>query len=444
MKKILSLILAFCLLLTCAACGRNKGVAQESGVEVEFFYETKNSEQMENLSDNMAVVSEIRTYDAFSLQELLSIYLRGPVSDQLASPFPRGTAVLDVYTEDGKMILKMSGEYFTLMGIDLSLANYCLGSTVCAYTNLDSIAVVDEMDTIYLDIYPEQYVVSYDMSEATDESFTVYFADHERRYLLTETRAAILSDNETDMAYVMRNLMEGPESTQAYQIIPDGTELLDITCSDGRCSVNFSPEFVENRYDDTYGAYTTLYGITNTLTGLSEVVEVEFLVEGEPLTQYGIFSLEKPLTRNLSSVGPVRASGGEIGVNVYLLGEDGKTVFSVPGKVKQSVSKPLAEAVAAAVVGFEPFAGFDNPIPYGTELRNVSVSGNICYVDVSERFVPQEDTLESEQAAIWALVKALTDLDNITYVVLTVEGESSGFNYVDISEPLSSVSISLH
>ena len=66
---------------------------------------------------------------------------------------------------------------------------------------------------------------------------------------------------------------------------------------------------------------------------------------------------------------------------------------------------------------------------------SISVSGNICYVDLSDKFIPQEDTEASEKAAVRSLVTSLTSMDNIASVVLTINGESSGLSYVDISEP---------
>ena len=64
-------------------------------------------------------------------------------------------------------------------------------------------------------------------------------------------------------------------------------------------------------------------------------------------------------------------------------------------------------------------------------------------MDLSDKFIPQEDTEATEKAAVWALTKSLTVLDNITSIVLTINGENDGLNYVDISEPLTEESVSL-
>lgn len=117
----------------------------------------------------------------------MTTYLRGPSSDTLVSPFPNGTRVLDIVEEDRKLILKMSGEFFTMLGVELSLANCCLARTICEYADVDSVVLEDEMETIHLDIYPDHYLLSNTITEESDESFIVYFSDQERRYLVAET-----------------------------------------------------------------------------------------------------------------------------------------------------------------------------------------------------------------------------------------------------------------
>lgn len=437
MKKLLSLLLAALMLLSETACSDHR-TQDSNGAPVQFYYEVRDAQ---GLDVETTVASETRYFSGFSLQELLTTYLRGPSSDTLVSPFPNGTRVLDIVEEDRKLILKMSGEFFTMLGVELSLANCCLARTICEYADVDSVVLEDEMETIHLDIYPDHYLLTNTITEESDESFIVYFSDQERRYLVAETRAATLSENETEMAYVMRQIFDGPESEQLLGIIPKGAELLGIECQDGICTLNFSHEFYENRLDNRYGAYTTIYGITNTLTSLPDIHAVAFLDEGAVIENYGIFPLDKPVARNTDAIGPVRTASGEIDVNVYVLSDDMEKVFPVPCRVKQTISQPLAEAVTTMVLGYEAFPGFYNPIPYGTELLNVSVSGNICYVDVSDTFIPKNNTEEAERAAVWALVASLTDLDNISSVVLTINGESNGLSYVDISEPLTRSSI---
>ena len=158
---------------------------------------------------------------------------------------------------------------------------------------------------------------------------------------------------------------------------------------------------------------------------------------------YGIFPLSQPVIKNTDCIGPVRMTSGEIDADLYVRCEATAGSFAFPCRVKQSISEPIDQAIVNKLLSYEPPKGFQNPVPYGTELLSISTSGNICYVDLSEKFIPPEDNQKTEQEAVWALVMTLTALDNINYVALTIEGESSGLAYVDITEPMTKGTVSL-
>lgn len=438
MKKALIFLLLTAQLLLLFGCGVRQNDSQED-VSVEFFYAVRDADSL-NLES--VVVSEVRQLEFDTLQELLERYLAGPESEELISPFPADTQIQEIRMEDSSLTLIMSGEFFTLMGVEMSVAGCCIAKTVCEYASVPAVILSDELGTIRLEIQPEHYLLANDITQTADESFIVYFSDSGHRYLIAETRAAILSENETEAAYVMRQLFEGPESEKLLGIIPEDAELLSVQTQEGICTLDFPSAFYHNR-TDAREAYMTVYGIVNTLTSLPDIQAVQFLADGEPAVRYGLFSLLEPVTRNSDAIGPVRMASGELDANIYVRNIETGEMFGVPCRVKQTVSQPQAEAVINRVLSYEAFQGFENPIPFGTELLSISVSGSVCYVDVSEKFVPPEDGPEAERAAVWALVASLTDLDNIAFVALSVNGDSGGLNFVDISEPLTKESIAV-
>lgn len=430
-KSLMFLLLTAQLLFTLSGCGaKNEAV---EGAAMKLYYEARG---VAKLDAESAVAPETRQIPAATMQTFLEEYLKGPVSEELRSPFPAGTRVLHIEGDENGVILIMSGEFFTLMGVDMSIASCCIAKTLSEYAGVQSVTLSDELDTIHLEVQPDHYLLSNDITKTEDESFTVYFSNGDHRYLVAESRAAILSENETEAAYLMRQLLEGPESGQLLDVIPEGAEPLSMETADGVCYLNFPEGVYRSAPEDAYEAYMTVYGIVNTLTGIPQIQAVQFLSDGAPAEKYGMFSLSEPVTRNPDAIGPVRSASGELDVNIYVRNVETGEMFGVPCRVKQTVSQPLAEAVLTRVLSYEAFQGFENPIPFGTELLNISVSGSVCYVDVSEKFIPPEDAPEAEQAAVWALVASLTDLDNIAFVSLSVNGDSGGLNFMDISEPL--------
>ena len=433
-----SLILACLLLFTGCTAGSRSA---ESGTPVSLYYEYRYAEQVQDLES--VIGQEQRTVSVLSLWDFLDLYFKGPASEDMISPFPSGTNIQAIQYTNSVPTLTLSGEFFSLMGVDLSVACCCLSKTVCEFTGRSSIILIDETESIRMEIDPDKYVLTNSIQNGRNEQFTVYFPDAQWRYLVPEIRDATLSSNETSAAYVLRRLLEGPENKQLSSAFPPDVRLLGISIADHVCTVNFSEEFVSGLSSNPNHNLLTVYAIVNTLTELEDIDSVQFLSNGNTITDYGIIRLDQPVLKYTECIGPVRTAVGEADVNLYICSQSGNGTVSMPCRVKQTISEPLAEAVLLRALDYEAPEGFYNPIPYGTELLSISVSGGTCYVDLSERFIPPEDTEQAEREAVWSLVMMLTDLDGISSVSLTIGGESSGLIYLDISEPLRRSDVSL-
>ena len=419
MKRVLTLMLALCLIFS--GCGAQKTNGQ--GNQVLFYYEQRGASEL--TADSM-IASESRNTYAGALGPVLELYFRGPKQDSLISPFPDGTEVISVSQENGTTELTLSNAFFSLQGVNLAVACACLTQTVCAYTGERTMTLSDELGRIHMELTPDSFLIQDKYQSDTDQMFTLYFPSEDRRYVIPELREA------------------GPQTSGLQAAMPDGTEILDVSTNGSICTVDLSGAFYDNAFSGDYGLYTAIYSIVDTLTGLDSVDSVIFLKDGASIGGSGIMLLGEPITRDARVIGPVHNAGGEVDVNLYTLQRISGDPFAVPVRVKQQVSAPTAEAVLNDLLGFIPPQGFYNPVPFGTELLSVSVSGSVCYVDLSREFVPGNDTEKKEREAVWALVQTLTGLDSINSVALTIEGEAGGLSYVDLSEPLTRKMVRLH
>ena len=437
MKRLTSLMMVLCLLLS--GCGAV--ASQDGGNHVLFFYEQRGASEL--TADTM-VASESRTTYAGALGPVLELYFRGPVQDDLISPFPDGTELISVEQGENGTELVLSNAFFSLQEVDLAVACACLTRTVCVYTGETSIILSDELGRIHMELTPDSFLTRDEYQTDTDQMFTLYFPSEDRRYVIPELREATLSENETAETYLLRELLDGPQTVGLQAAMPEGTEILNVSTSGSVCTVDLSAAFYDNAFSGDYGLYTAVYSIVDTLTGLDTVDSVTFLKDGASIGGSGIMLLGEPITRDTRVIGPVHNTGGEMDVNLYTLQRITGDPFAVPVRVKQQVSEPSAEAVLNELLGYTPPQGFYNPIPFGTEVLSVSVSGSVCYVDLSREFIPGNDTEEKEREAVWALVQTLTGLDPVSSVSLTIEGEPGGLAYVDLSEPLTRKMVRLH
>lgn len=76
-----------------------------------------------------------------SLMATLEVYLRGPESSDLVSPFPDGLQVLSVSQEGDILLLTVSMELTTLSGLDLTMACGCLTLTCLALTDAEQVQI---------------------------------------------------------------------------------------------------------------------------------------------------------------------------------------------------------------------------------------------------------------------------------------------------------------
>ena len=171
MRRLLRLsalaLVCLALLPGCAATSHSA----ESGTPVSLYYEYQNADQVQDLESIIGV--EKRSVSVLSLWDFLDIYFKGPVSEDMIYPFPAGTSVQAIQYTNSIPTLTLSGEYFSLMGIDLSVACCCLSKTVCEFTGRSSVILVDETESIRMEIDPEKYVLTNRIQNGGNEQFTV-------------------------------------------------------------------------------------------------------------------------------------------------------------------------------------------------------------------------------------------------------------------------------
>ena len=148
-KSILSIIVLLCLFVS--------GCAENSTTGTTTFYYC--NERLEYGFNTSAIDSEQRkeVIDPLAYEALLNLYLSGPKSSNLKSPFPSGTQLISIDIEQGRACLVLSNEFSELTGVDLSLACACLALTASDITQCVKVeisvenALLDNRQKILMD-----------------------------------------------------------------------------------------------------------------------------------------------------------------------------------------------------------------------------------------------------------------------------------------------------
>ena len=131
-----------------------------------------------------------------------------------------------------------------------------------------------EIETEYI---PESEV---EEKEMRNTIVSLYFIDKINGDIVKENK---MIDSKELLKNPYKALIEllnnGPENNNYEKVIPENTNLIDVTFENGTVILNFSKEFKENIENEKIQKNKN--AILKTLTELTEVMEVKILVEGE-------------------------------------------------------------------------------------------------------------------------------------------------------------------
>ncbi len=128
-----------------------------------------------------------------------------------------------------------------------------------------------------------------------------YYSDEMAESVVGEPRVIIGTVQTDFILAAFKEIIKDPASTDLYNLMPQGTQIISAEDRDGVALINLSKEFVDNKGSQL--ADTILLAcIVNTLTELEGVDGVLFEIEGEKLSVYGNHDLSTPIRRNYSMI----------------------------------------------------------------------------------------------------------------------------------------------
>lgn len=138
MKQWIAALLVCTMMLIFVGCHKNPPIEEGPA----FYYCTA---QLNYGMQSKSILSEHRA-DAqnASLEEALSLYLAGPKSETLRSPFHSGLKLVDVHCEEDTLFITMNDALAELSGLDLSIVCCCLSLTGMELTGAQRVTISAE------------------------------------------------------------------------------------------------------------------------------------------------------------------------------------------------------------------------------------------------------------------------------------------------------------
>lgn len=133
---------------------------------------------------------------------------------------------------------------------------------------------------------------------------TLYFSNQDGTRLVNEIRYISMEDakqgTEKLASVLVKELINGPASSELKPTIPEGTSLRSPVKIEGRTAiVDMTKEFVDNHPGGKEAEEMTIYSAVNTLTELKDIETVKFLINGKEQKEFkGNFRLDNAFPRN--------------------------------------------------------------------------------------------------------------------------------------------------
>ena len=138
MNKILALAFSLLLILSCSACGYQNDPAQQ----VSFYYCAKDpADTGHSTHISPELWEDIRQN---SLEEIIDLYLSGPRTEDLRSPFPEGLQIVLAEQQDSTMYLTVSPHLCQLTDMELTVACACLTLTIIELRQVQQVVITPE------------------------------------------------------------------------------------------------------------------------------------------------------------------------------------------------------------------------------------------------------------------------------------------------------------
>ncbi len=305
MKKRLFLILLAILMLV-TGCAKTKSnsdmnLAQETAIA--YFSNADGT-------DLVAVNLDVRDVAAVDLPRyVLEKLLEGPTAPELKQPVRAGTSLLSVTREVSLAKVDLSKEFYHEENIYDMLALASVVKSLCSINGIDRVLVTVEgqplltADGTERGILKESdFVFDADALGQDETNVTLYFSDLNAESLVREVRQIKVPRGESLEKLVVAALINGPKSEGAGQTVPRETKIRSIETKNNVCFVNLSGEFVSKSNVGSSAEQLIIFSIVNSLTELSGIDKVQFLIEGEKKDVYHHMIFNEPIERDVSMI----------------------------------------------------------------------------------------------------------------------------------------------
>lgn len=272
-------------------------------------------------------------------------------------------------------------------------------------------------------------------SEAQDgTSYSVYYVNQQLTKLTAQT--VTVSDEELSGTadVLMERIQENPQNMELMSPLPAEVKVLRTRADGNQLFVYFNAAY---NGMEPIREILCRAAVVRTLTQIPGVEYVGFYINDQPLMD------SSNNTINLMSADSfVENSGSDTAelqraeLTLYFADETGTRLVEISRTVIYSTGLSMESLVVSQLLeGAREGEGVYDTLPENTKALQVSVRNGTCYVNFDSSFVDSALNV-SDYVPVYSVVNSLTELPNISRVVITVDGVSSmKFRDISLEDP---------
>ena len=295
-KRIAAALLAALLVLSLAACG-----TQKTGLRLYYPADLSAKHKSDAITSVLVDWKKVTGDDRGRQQQaqyIMELLLGGCKASGFTSPIPIGTTVRSCTVTGGTVSVDLSGEYDQLVGIDRTIADYCITLSLLQLTGIYAVRITvmgasQDADHVYTSA---QVLLTSPEDIVRTVEVTLYFPD-EADNLVAEERRLTVYEGETPAEAVVKALAERPMDSYSglKPLLPKNFTALGANVDGNTCYLNLSANCAELMPESTVQQRMVLRGIVNSLCSLEEVEQVQILLNGDYQMLLGTQPISRPL-----------------------------------------------------------------------------------------------------------------------------------------------------
>ncbi|MDE6738497.1 MAG: GerMN domain-containing protein [Lachnospiraceae bacterium] len=263
-------------------------------------------------------------------------------------------------------------------------------------------------------------------SESQPESgkvYNIYYVDNDETKTLAREYVSETEESEKLLEELLGQLREIPSKFEYKAPLASGFGLIGYTIDNGQITMNFDEHYKEM---DRVREVLMRAAIVRTVTQVSEINYVSFMVQGEPLTDSSgnaIGTMSADLF--IDNAGNEINAYEKVNLHLYFANEDGSGLVEENRRnVVYSSNISLEKLVVEKLIEGPMAEGAYPTVNPETKVISVTIKDGICYVNLNEAFLNQPYNVSAD-VTIYSLTNSLVELSNVNKVQISINGESN-------------------